>query len=197
MKSSKNMANLQRPDRARMEGVCYTSVGIPVNSRLMERLEGEWDVDEEEEFKTIFLLISLEMVLCPTQSLRLACDLFPALTCAMNAASYNWCELVLNKLMESVASFARRFYSTGVAGGCGGCTIFAVVFYLDKLDRFPVQWGEFPRIKVWNLNQISLATKEDRIACGGDYGVMGTMDVAYGENHPKEARDTDGPCRVN
>lgn len=23
------------------------------------------------------------------------------------------------------------------------------------------------------------------------------MDVAYGESHPKEARDTDGPCRVN
>ena len=66
-------------------GRVYTSVGIPVNSRLMERLEGEWDVDEEEEFKTIFLLISLEMVLCPTQSPRLACDLFPALTCAMNA----------------------------------------------------------------------------------------------------------------
>lgn len=48
---------------------------------------------------------------------------------------------------------------------------------MDKLDRFPVQWGEFPRIKVWNLNQISLATKEDRIACGGDYGVLGVSNT--------------------
>ncbi|XP_021736783.1 uncharacterized protein LOC110703306 [Chenopodium quinoa] len=177
-------------------GRVYTSIGIPVNSKIMERVEGKWEAHEEEEFKTLFLLLSLEMVLCPTQSPRLACDLFPALTCAMNASCYNWCELVLNKLMESVASFARRFYSTGVAGGCGGCTIFVVVFYLDKLNQFPVQWGEFPRVKVWNMNKIGVAVKRDRFASGGDYGKLGSLDVAYGENHPKDARDSNGPASM-
>ncbi|XP_021722289.1 uncharacterized protein LOC110689788 [Chenopodium quinoa] len=187
------------PTRTRSKkdsGVVYTSIGIPVNGKMMERVEGKWEAHEEEEFKTLFLFLSLEMVLCPTQSPRLACDLLHALTCAMNDGSYNWCELVLKKLMESVGSFARRFYSTGVAGGCGGCTIFAVVFYLDRLNWFPVQWGEFPRIKVWDMNKLSIAFKQDRIASGGDYGKLGSLDVAYGEIHPKEARDSDGPSSM-
>ena len=83
--------------------------------------------DEEEVFKTMFLIVALEMVLCSTQSPRLAADLLPAISCAMDAAEYDWCRLVLSKFMGSFTSFARRFYATGLAGGCGGCAIFAVV----------------------------------------------------------------------
>ncbi|XP_021744634.1 uncharacterized protein LOC110710616 [Chenopodium quinoa] len=137
------------------------------------------------------------MLLCPTLSPTLAPDLVPALSCAMVAAEYDWCTLVLSKLLSSVRSFARRFYSCGNAGGCGGCILFAVIFYLDRLDREAVQWGVFPRLKVWTMKEITIASKEDRSPNGGDYGCLGTLDVAYGEVHPRQARDTNGPGVVS
>ncbi|XP_021727198.1 uncharacterized protein LOC110694316 isoform X3 [Chenopodium quinoa] len=132
------------------------------------------------------------MVLCPTQSPRLASDLMHALGCVMETCEYDWCELVLCKLMDSICSFARRFYANGYAGGCGGCAMFVVIYYLDRLNRDLIQWGVYPRIKVWNMKQIWKAGKCDRLRTG-DYGCLGVLDVAYGEYHPREARDTEGP----
>ncbi|XP_021739821.1 uncharacterized protein LOC110706237 isoform X2 [Chenopodium quinoa] len=86
----------------RQSGQVYTSVGIPLSSDMMNRLEGYFDVGEEEEFKTLFLIIALKMVLCPTQSPRLTSDLLPAVSCVMEAIEYDWCSLVLSKLLESV-----------------------------------------------------------------------------------------------
>ncbi|XP_021775609.1 uncharacterized protein LOC110739472 [Chenopodium quinoa] len=175
----------------REEHGMYESVGIPVYPEFMERLE--WEEHEEEEFKTLFLLLALEMLLCPALSSRLATDLVPALTCSVDSVQYDWCTLVMSKLLQSVRSFARQFYSYGHAGGWGGCILFAVVFYLDRLDREAVDWGNFPRLKVWIMKEISLASKEDKSLMGGDYGCAGTLDVAYGETNPRQARDTDGP----
>ncbi|XP_021723578.1 uncharacterized protein LOC110690964 [Chenopodium quinoa] len=159
---------------------------------MLDRLEGYFEESQEEEFKTLFLIVALEMVLCPTQSPRLAANLLPSLSCAMDAVEYGWCGLVLSKFMDSVSSFARRFYANGFAGGCGGCTILAVIFYLDRLDRDPVQWDAFPKIKVWDMQQIGIASKLDKL-CTGDFGKLGSLDVAYGERHPREARDTEVP----
>ncbi|XP_021754834.1 uncharacterized protein LOC110720139 isoform X1 [Chenopodium quinoa] len=170
----------------------YVFEGIPVNCELIARMEGKWEEHQEDEFKTLFLLLSLQMLLCPTQSSRLAADVIPALTCARKAAEYDWCSLVLKNLRDSVAMFARRFYSTGFASGCGGCLIFLVVIYLDRLDRHLVQWGYYPRLEVWNMDEIRMAVREDRIQ-GGDFGQLGMLDVAYDETHPTEARDTNGP----
>ncbi|XP_021738418.1 uncharacterized protein LOC110704918 [Chenopodium quinoa] len=176
----------------RRTGREYTSVGIPVTSELLERLECHFEPDEEEDFKLLFLLVALQMVLCPTQSPRLASDLLPALSCAMDCAEYNWCELVLEKLMESVANFGKRFYATGFANGCGGCAFFAVIYYLDRLDREPVKWNVYPRVQVWSMKLITEASKDDRFS-SGDYGKLGLVDVAYGERHSRQARDTEGP----
>ncbi|XP_021736115.1 uncharacterized protein LOC110702670 isoform X2 [Chenopodium quinoa] len=159
----------------------------------MDFLEGVWQDDQEEEFKTLFLLVSLDLVLCPTQSPRLAVDLIPALTCAMNCASYGWCGLVIDSLMEPVSSFACRFYGSGFAIGCGGCSIFVVLFYLDRLNRNPIDWGVFPRIKVCSMKLIRSACKTDRTTPNGDYGKLGMLDVAYGEHHPRCARDIEAP----
>ncbi|XP_021727867.1 uncharacterized protein LOC110694984 isoform X2 [Chenopodium quinoa] len=168
-------------------GRVYTLNGIPVNSTILDRLEGSWQDDDEEEFKTVFLLVVLEMVLCPTHSPRLASDLIPTLSCAMVTMEYDGCELVLVKLLDSVVSFARRFYRKGYAGGCGGCLIFIVILYLDGLRRDPLRRGIFPRVKVWDMKHIWIASKEDRLETGGDFGKLGLLDVAYGEGHPKEA----------
>ncbi|XP_021764218.1 uncharacterized protein LOC110728855 [Chenopodium quinoa] len=176
-------------------GQVYTSVGIPLSSDMMNRLEGYFDAGEEEEFKTLFLIISLEMVLCPTQIPRLASDLLPAVSCAMEATEFDWCSLVLSKLLESLQKFARRFHANGFASGCGGCAIFAVIFYLDRLDRDPIEWDVFPGIKVWTMQQIGKAAKSDKLL-SDDYGKLGLLDVAYGEHHPRDARDSVGPLQA-
>ncbi|XP_021758961.1 uncharacterized protein LOC110723872 isoform X2 [Chenopodium quinoa] len=171
----------------------YYSKSIAVDSKIMDLVEGVWLDDQEEEFKTLFLLLALDLVLCPTQSPRLAVDLIPALTCAMKCASYDWCGLVIDFFMESVSSFACRFYGSGYAVGCGGCSIFVVLFYLDRLNRNPVDWGVSPRIKVWTMKLIRSACRADRTTLNGDYGKLGMLDVAYGEHHPRCARDIEAP----
>ncbi|XP_021734964.1 uncharacterized protein LOC110701658 [Chenopodium quinoa] len=85
----------------------YIFKGISVNAELIGRIEGQWKEDQADEFKTVFLLLSLEMLFCPNQSSRLAADLVLALTCASKAVEYDWCSMVLKKLMDSVAMFAR------------------------------------------------------------------------------------------
>ncbi|XP_021729053.1 uncharacterized protein LOC110696078 isoform X2 [Chenopodium quinoa] len=159
---------------------------------MMDRLEGHFDPDEEEVFKTLFLIISLHMILCPKRSPRLSADLLPALSCCMDNKNYDWCELVLNKFLESVSNFARRFYANGFAGGSSGCSIFAVIFYLDRLNLDPNAWDTYPRVKAWSMQRIGYSCKLDR-TYSGDYGKLGVIDVAYGERHPKVARDTSGP----
>ncbi|XP_021714845.1 uncharacterized protein LOC110682806 [Chenopodium quinoa] len=104
---------------SRYEGRVYISKGISVNHMVMERLEGEWNDGEEAEFKTLFLLLSLHMVLCPTQSPRISADLVPALTYAQECIDFDWCGLVVSKLLCSVATFARTFYDNGYARGSG------------------------------------------------------------------------------
>ncbi|XP_021718766.1 uncharacterized protein LOC110686450 [Chenopodium quinoa] len=71
------------------------------------------------------------------------------------------------------------------------------IFYLDRLNRDPVEWGVFPHIKVWNMNHIRNAAKDDRIIATGNFGNLGMLDVAYGEQHPLLARDSDGPVATN
>ncbi|XP_021765892.1 uncharacterized protein LOC110730406 [Chenopodium quinoa] len=132
------------------------------------------------------------MVLCPTQSSRLAADLLPAIGCAMEANEYDWCGLVLSKFIGSVSSFARRFYANGFASGCGGCAIFATIFYLDRLNRDAVDWEIFPRLKVWSMYEIRMASKMDK-SIKGDFGRLGVLDVVYGEQHPRDARDSVAP----
>ncbi|XP_021776501.1 uncharacterized protein LOC110740324 [Chenopodium quinoa] len=46
------------------------------------------------------------------------------------------------------------------------------------------------------MNNIGVAIKRDRFASGGDYGKLGSLDVTYGENHPKDARDSNGPLSM-
>ncbi|XP_056689085.1 uncharacterized protein [Spinacia oleracea] len=45
-------------------------------------------------------------------------------------------------------------------------------------------------LKVWTKDEISKARSEDKVD-GGDYGFLECLDVAYGESHIHEARDSD------
>ena len=42
----------------------------------------------------------------------------------------------------------------------------------DRLQRIPVQWDVYPRIKVWTTDEIKKAEKEDRLE-SRDYGKLG------------------------
>lgn len=105
--------------------------GILANNTLVNKGKGNWEEEQEAEFKTVFLILVLQMVLCPSQSKShiLESDLVPALTCAMQAKDYDWCGLVLEKLFDNGCRFANKFNANGYARGCGGCSIFLAVSY--------------------------------------------------------------------
>ncbi|KAL2944566.1 50S ribosomal protein L31 type B [Bienertia sinuspersici] len=97
----------------------------------------------EKEFKECFMMLALMDVLCPTTCHRMSSKMLPYVCCAVRARQYDWCSLVIEHLFHSIKNFAKRFYPDGYAKGCGGCTIFLAVLYLDKLKRQPTQWGVF------------------------------------------------------
>ncbi|KAL2906054.1 Protein split ends, partial [Bienertia sinuspersici] len=143
----------------------------------------------EKDFKECFVMLALMDVLCPTTCHRMSSKLLPYVCCAVRARQYDWCSLVLEHLFHSIQNFAKRFYPDGYAKGCGGCTIFLAVLYLDKLKRQPTQWGVFPRLKAWSKKEMNKARACDELS-SGDYGKLGVVDVAYGENHPLDCRDS-------
>lgn len=67
-------------DHPNNTGSIVTTNGIPVNPRFLKRLEGYWEENEEKEFKTMFLIATLQMFLCPTQCGRLSKGLLYACT---------------------------------------------------------------------------------------------------------------------
>ncbi|XP_021758867.1 uncharacterized protein LOC110723800 isoform X2 [Chenopodium quinoa] len=166
---------------------------IPVTSALIERAKGSWGEEQEAEFKTVFLILALHLVLCPTQAHQLESDLVPALTCAVQAKNYDWCGLVLEKFFDSCCRFRKKH---GYGKGFGGCSIFLAIFYLDRLDRNPVMWSIWPRIKVWTKTEMMKAMDEDMLAEQGDFGKLGFIDVDYGKKHPREVKDMDGKSFV-
>ncbi|KAL2929829.1 ABC transporter F family member 4 [Bienertia sinuspersici] len=130
----------------------------------------------EKDFKECFVMLVLMDVLCPTNVIecRRSCSLTYA---------------VLEHLFHSIKNFAKRFYPDGYAKGCGGCTIFLAVLYLDKVKRQPTQWGVFLRLKAWSKKEMNKARACDELS-SSDYGKLGGVDVAYGENHPLDCRDS-------
>ncbi|KAL2920828.1 Luminal-binding protein 1 [Bienertia sinuspersici] len=143
----------------------------------------------EKDFKECFVMLALMDVLCPTTCHRMSSKLLPYVCYAVRARQYDWCSLVLEHLFHSIQNFAKRFYPYGYAKGCGGCTIFLAVLYLDKLKRQPTQWGVFPRLKAWSKKEMNKARACDELS-SGDYGKLGVVDVAYGENHLLDCRDS-------
>lgn len=82
---------------AKVLGNLSKSEWIAIKRDMMIRLEGRWAAGEVEDFKRLFLFLSLEMVLYLTQNTRLAKDLVPILQFANDAPKYDWCALVLEK----------------------------------------------------------------------------------------------------
>ncbi|KAL2898292.1 Pheromone-processing carboxypeptidase KEX1 [Bienertia sinuspersici] len=69
---------------------------------------------------------------------------------------------------------------------CGGRS--QSIFYLDRLRRPPVRWGEYPRVKVFDKELLKNVAEADR-RNSGDFGKTKSVDVAYGEVHPWAATD--------
>ncbi|KAL2899981.1 S-adenosylmethionine synthase [Bienertia sinuspersici] len=142
-----------------------------------------------EKYRVAFLVVLLGMFLCPTTNFSsLASELTPALCAAEEANQYDWCSFVLDFLLRRARAFSHSFDKDGYAVGCGGCTYFLVVFYLDRLRRPPVRWGEYPRLKVFDKDLLKNVAAADR-RNSGDFGKTKSVDVAYGEVHPRAARD--------
>ncbi|KAL2935058.1 Ras-related protein Rab-44 [Bienertia sinuspersici] len=131
-----------------------------------------------EKYRVAFLVVLLGMFVCPTTNFScLASELTPALCAAEEANQYDWCSFVLDFLLRRVRAFSHSFDKAGYAVGCGGCTYFLSIFYLDRLRRPTVRWDL--------LKNVAEADRRN----GGDFGKTKSFDVAYGEVHPRAARD--------
>ncbi|KNA13421.1 hypothetical protein SOVF_116800 [Spinacia oleracea] len=153
-------------------GAVISTDAIPVNPKFIQRLEGTWEDKDEEEFKTMFLIAAVEMVLCPTQCGRLSPSMLYACSLGMQAREYDWCNLVYDFFIERVKVFCRDFHTFGWTKGVGGCSMYLVIFYLDRLNRMPLQWGVFPRLKALDINDLLKARQADLLP-SGDYGKIG------------------------
>uniref|UniRef100_A0A803LQK3 Ubiquitin-like protease family profile domain-containing protein n=1 Tax=Chenopodium quinoa TaxID=63459 RepID=A0A803LQK3_CHEQI len=144
---------------------------------------------DEEEFMVAFLIVVLGKILCTTtNSSNLAASLIPSLTVATQASEYDWCTFTMDWLCDSAHRFQAKFLRDGFRSGSGGSFLFVMIFYLDHLHRRPLQWGVFPKVKVWNSSQIKAALMEDKIS-RDEYGKLLALDIAYGEEHPLDPRD--------
>uniref|UniRef100_A0A803LU18 Ubiquitin-like protease family profile domain-containing protein n=1 Tax=Chenopodium quinoa TaxID=63459 RepID=A0A803LU18_CHEQI len=133
---------------------------------------------DEEEFMVAFLIVVLGKHLCTTtNSSNLVASLIPSLTVATQASEYDWCTFTMDWLCDSAHRFQAKFLRDGFRSGSG-----------DHLHRRPLQWGVFPRVKVWNSSQIKAALMEDKIS-RDEYGKLLALDIAYGEEHPLDPRD--------
>uniref|UniRef100_A0A803M9I7 Ubiquitin-like protease family profile domain-containing protein n=1 Tax=Chenopodium quinoa TaxID=63459 RepID=A0A803M9I7_CHEQI len=136
---------------------------------------------DEEEFMVAFLIVVLGKLLCTTtNSSNLAASLIPSLTVATQASEYDWCTFTMDWLCDSAHRFQAKFLRDGFRSGSGD-------ILLDHLHRRPLQWGVFPRVKVWNSSQIKAALMEDKIS-RDEYGKLLALDIAY-EEHPLDPRD--------
>lgn len=107
----------------------YSARHVPiVLNEIKESLcEDNWLLEDEERFKTEFLICALSMILCPTACGRLPADLEVAATLANKAAEYDWCQLVYDKLLVSGFKFSKKFYKHGYVASNGGCSYFLAV----------------------------------------------------------------------
>uniref|UniRef100_A0A803MRZ1 Uncharacterized protein n=1 Tax=Chenopodium quinoa TaxID=63459 RepID=A0A803MRZ1_CHEQI len=154
---------------------------------LVEALESP--CTDEDEFRQVFVLLMLN-VLCPPTCHRLKKKYMHATVVVKHAKKYNWCSLILDELLHAVGSFGKRFYNNGFASGSGGCTLFLSLFYLDRLNRNPLEWNEFSRLKVWTTKEMNKGCKEDRFRTG-DFGKKECLDASYGGDvgHPLKVKD--------
>ena len=96
---------------------------------VRNRLKSGFDESEGKAFKLAFMIIVLGDILCPTTSSRMSKSLYPAVAVAMNNDDYDWCQLVVDRLVYSGKHFASKFYDDGFARGAGGCTYFFAVSF--------------------------------------------------------------------
>ena len=75
---------------------------------------------DDDKFKMVFALFAITTLLCPTSSDCASPDFFPAVHIPNKIISYNWCHIVLDKLVSSIAKFQQSTLSHGTAA-LGGC----------------------------------------------------------------------------
>ncbi|XP_056690938.1 uncharacterized protein [Spinacia oleracea] len=139
---------------------------------------------QRTEFMENFMIVLMGQILCPsTDGANMSTKLLGAVCVAKDADQYNWCEFCHKWLLDYAITCQRKLEVQGYAAGTGGCVLFLLVFYLDRLCRLPVRWDEFPRLKVWTEEEVEKVKLHDRKPTE-DYGRLSTVDVVYREPHP-------------
>lgn len=134
----------------------------------------------EVEFKHTFLLYTLGVLLCPTQSCRISPMHLKVLHVATDAYKYNWCRYVFEWLVKCARSFSvsKNKY--------GGCAVFLMVFYLDRINiGNPVNWSTTSsRVDAWDREMLRHVIHEDSKNLWEFGRAEFVPDVIYGAPYP-------------
>uniref|UniRef100_A0A803LVH3 Aminotransferase-like plant mobile domain-containing protein n=1 Tax=Chenopodium quinoa TaxID=63459 RepID=A0A803LVH3_CHEQI len=131
----------------------------------LDKTKGKLRTEEDVvHFKSAYLVV-LGQLLCPTTNGgNLSISLLLAVSVAAKAENYNWCSFAFDWLMSYVSKFKGKFDKYNFVSGCGGCTIFLMMFYIDHLSLTPYYWNETPRINVWTQSDVMGVIEADRKA---------------------------------
>ncbi|CAO2837969.1 unnamed protein product [Amaranthus hypochondriacus] len=91
-----------------------------------------------DDFKKIFVLYSLCLILAPLPDFRLRRSIYPAIADAATIQSFDWCSFVLDTLCESI----RRVNSDNSVKYVNGCVLILLFCYCY---RFPYQGKPYSR----------------------------------------------------
>ncbi|XP_056697545.1 uncharacterized protein [Spinacia oleracea] len=174
-------------DMVLLEKVAATMVGKKDSMGVVTPLSTP---SENIEFRNAFLAIVVGHLLCPTSMCtNLSHSVMGVVSLGGVAEEYDWCTWTYNRLMERVEVFSKSFDELGYVGGCGGCVVALMIFYLDRLAGTPVDVEPLPRVKVWGNLEVKQAIREDKRS-GYDYGRLKSKKVVYGRGPDGEVTNS-------
>ncbi|XP_056694720.1 uncharacterized protein [Spinacia oleracea] len=169
----------------------YRTKGGIDNTKVLSKFNNDM---QKKEFQKLFLLYTLGNFLCPSQSNMISPQLLKNVLSIEDPAKYNWAQFVLDHLVVAIKKFKasvskHKCNSTRKAGGFGGCIVFLLIYYLDRLDiKKSICWDNRARIAAWDRESMKEAIKADWDEKNG-FGsgkLLCLNRFQYGSAHPTE-----------
>ncbi|KAJ1296741.1 hypothetical protein BS78_01G325600 [Paspalum vaginatum] len=109
-----------------------------------------------DQFKVVFALFTVGSFLCPTSHACISPEYYSAICTPEKIGSFDWCEAVLERIVQSIA-FYQKTNGSGSASTTtlGGCILVLVIIYFELLD-IPIDCNSdiVPRLKFWTTDMI-------------------------------------------
>uniref|UniRef100_A0A8R7QG50 Ubiquitin-like protease family profile domain-containing protein n=1 Tax=Triticum urartu TaxID=4572 RepID=A0A8R7QG50_TRIUA len=150
-----------------------------VEEFLLRDITEESSKLEKDCFQIAFVIFVMGLVLVPKTKYDYATiDFWGALASTENIAQFNWCQYVLDALLDAVRKLKRDIILNNLNTNLTGCHLFYQIFTLDSLHlgTFNKKHDVFPRISDFDAdclrNMIIMATDPIKSANSWSYAPL-------------------------